>query len=120
MNGLITTPKMPNIIWFLIFQIPATIEDLEGRKDFVHEGKYLVKEKKKSIYSNNERSKDNPTLSWKIPFIALDPEHNVYTRFMKSHRCYDLVPTSSKLVVFDTSLQVKQISQIIPDFSNFC
>lgn len=28
---------------------------------------------------------------------------------MKSHRCYDLVPTSSKLVVFDTSLQVKQI-----------
>uniref|UniRef100_A0A8C9ZJW8 5'-AMP-activated protein kinase subunit gamma-1 n=1 Tax=Sander lucioperca TaxID=283035 RepID=A0A8C9ZJW8_SANLU len=34
--------------------------------------------------------------------------HNVYTRFMKSHRCYDLVPTSSKLVVFDTSLQVKK------------
>lgn len=37
-----------------------------------------------------------------------DNEHNVYTRFMKSHRCYDLVPTSSKLVVFDTSLQVKK------------
>lgn len=37
-----------------------------------------------------------------------DPERNVYTRFMKSHRCYDLVPTSSKLVVFDTSLQVKK------------
>ncbi|KAJ0068425.1 hypothetical protein NL108_008373, partial [Boleophthalmus pectinirostris] len=36
------------------------------------------------------------------------PEHNVYTRFMKSHHCYDLVPTSSKLVVFDTSLQVKK------------
>uniref|UniRef100_A0AAR2IGS4 5'-AMP-activated protein kinase subunit gamma-1 n=1 Tax=Pygocentrus nattereri TaxID=42514 RepID=A0AAR2IGS4_PYGNA len=27
---------------------------------------------------------------------------------MKAHRCYDLVPTSSKLVVFDTSLQVKK------------
>lgn len=27
-------------------------------------------------------------------------------RFMKSHRCYDIVPTSSKLVVFDTALQV--------------
>lgn len=40
-------------------------------------------------------------------FFSSDPEHNVYTRFMKSHRCYDLVPTSSKLVVFDTSLQVK-------------
>uniref|UniRef100_G3VKZ0 5'-AMP-activated protein kinase subunit gamma-1 n=1 Tax=Sarcophilus harrisii TaxID=9305 RepID=G3VKZ0_SARHA len=38
------------------------------------------------------------------------PESNsaVYTCFMKSHRCYDLIPTSSKLVVFDTSLQVKK------------
>lgn len=27
-------------------------------------------------------------------------------RFMKSHKCYDIVPTSSKLVVFDTTLQV--------------
>lgn len=27
-------------------------------------------------------------------------------RFMKSHKCYDIVPTSSKLVVFDTALQV--------------
>lgn len=43
-----------------------------------------------------------------LPLIPSDPEHNVYTRFMKSHRCYDLVPTSSKLVVFDTSLQVRQ------------
>uniref|UniRef100_A0A8C6LND6 5'-AMP-activated protein kinase subunit gamma-1 n=1 Tax=Nothobranchius furzeri TaxID=105023 RepID=A0A8C6LND6_NOTFU len=40
--------------------------------------------------------------------ISLDRDRNVYTRFMKSHRCYDLVPTSSKLVVFDTSLQVKK------------
>uniref|UniRef100_A0A673NHF4 5'-AMP-activated protein kinase subunit gamma-1 n=1 Tax=Sinocyclocheilus rhinocerous TaxID=307959 RepID=A0A673NHF4_9TELE len=41
-------------------------------------------------------------------YFKPDPEYNVYTRFMKSHRCYDLVPTSSKLVVFDTSLQVKK------------
>uniref|UniRef100_A0A9J7WWF7 Protein kinase, AMP-activated, gamma 2 non-catalytic subunit b n=1 Tax=Cyprinus carpio carpio TaxID=630221 RepID=A0A9J7WWF7_CYPCA len=27
---------------------------------------------------------------------------------MKSHKCYDLIPTSSKLVVFDTTLQVKK------------
>ncbi|XP_038131140.1 5'-AMP-activated protein kinase subunit gamma-1 [Cyprinodon tularosa] len=40
--------------------------------------------------------------------ITEEREQNVYTRFMKSHRCYDLVPTSSKLVVFDTSLQVKK------------
>lgn len=35
-----------------------------------------------------------------------EPHHGAYTTFMKSHRCYDLIPTSSKLVVFDTSLQV--------------
>uniref|UniRef100_A0A8D0LCL1 Uncharacterized protein n=1 Tax=Sphenodon punctatus TaxID=8508 RepID=A0A8D0LCL1_SPHPU len=29
-------------------------------------------------------------------------------RFMRSHKCYDIVPTSSKLVVFDTTLQVKK------------
>ncbi|XP_064140374.1 5'-AMP-activated protein kinase subunit gamma-1 isoform X5 [Loxodonta africana] len=49
--------------------------------------------------------------------LALESEHpqetpesnnSVYTSFMKSHRCYDLIPTSSKLVVFDTSLQVKK------------
>lgn len=33
---------------------------------------------------------------------------DIYMRFMKSHKCYDIVPTSSKLVVFDTSLQVKK------------
>uniref|UniRef100_A0A8C2SM69 5'-AMP-activated protein kinase subunit gamma-1 n=1 Tax=Coturnix japonica TaxID=93934 RepID=A0A8C2SM69_COTJA len=37
-----------------------------------------------------------------------DPLRGAYTSFMKSHRCYDLIPTSSKLVVFDTSLQVKK------------
>lgn len=47
-------------------------------------------------------------LDSKKEHVVDDPEHNVYTRFMKSHRCYDLVPTSSKLVVFDTSLQVKK------------
>ncbi|KAM6945489.1 5'-AMP-activated protein kinase subunit gamma-1 [Aplochiton taeniatus] len=28
--------------------------------------------------------------------------------FMKSHRCYDAIPTSCKLVIFDTKLQVKK------------
>ncbi|KAL8163630.1 UNVERIFIED_CONTAM: 5'-AMP-activated protein kinase subunit gamma-1 [Gekko kuhli] len=37
-----------------------------------------------------------------------DSSSGIYTCFMKSHRCYDLIPTSSKLVVFDTSLQVKK------------
>lgn len=30
---------------------------------------------------------------------------------MRSHKCYDIVPTSSKLVVFDTTLQVSQCAQ---------
>ncbi|CAM5124126.1 unnamed protein product [Natator depressus] len=37
-----------------------------------------------------------------------EPGSGVYSCFMRSHRCYDLIPTSSKLVVFDTSLQVKK------------
>jgi len=32
----------------------------------------------------------------------------VYARFMKEHECYDLIPKSSKLVVFDTKLSVKK------------
>uniref|UniRef100_A0A8C4DS78 Protein kinase AMP-activated non-catalytic subunit gamma 2 n=1 Tax=Dicentrarchus labrax TaxID=13489 RepID=A0A8C4DS78_DICLA len=33
---------------------------------------------------------------------------DIYMRFMKCHKCYDIIPTSSKLVVFDTTLQVKK------------
>nr|CAB3265156.1 5'-AMP-activated protein kinase subunit gamma-1-like [Phallusia mammillata] len=32
----------------------------------------------------------------------------VYGCFMKEHKCYDLIPTSSKLVVFDIKLPVKK------------
>uniref|UniRef100_A0A2K5ZGY8 Protein kinase AMP-activated non-catalytic subunit gamma 2 n=2 Tax=Cercopithecidae TaxID=9527 RepID=A0A2K5ZGY8_MANLE len=42
------------------------------------------------------------------PSKAEDSESGVYMRFMRSHKCYDIVPTSSKLVVFDTTLQVKK------------
>ncbi|XP_065442813.1 5'-AMP-activated protein kinase subunit gamma-2 isoform X10 [Chrysemys picta bellii] len=36
-----------------------------------------------------------------------ESESDIYMRFMKSNKCYDIVPTSSKLVVFDTTLQVQ-------------
>uniref|UniRef100_K7FXR2 Protein kinase AMP-activated non-catalytic subunit gamma 2 n=1 Tax=Pelodiscus sinensis TaxID=13735 RepID=K7FXR2_PELSI len=39
---------------------------------------------------------------------AEESESDIYMRFMKSNKCYDIVPTSSKLVVFDTTLQVKK------------
>ncbi|TKR68140.1 hypothetical protein L596_024164 [Steinernema carpocapsae] len=32
----------------------------------------------------------------------------VYSLFMKAHKCYDLIPTSSKLVVFDVQLPVRK------------
>uniref|UniRef100_A0A8C6M9L2 Protein kinase, AMP-activated, gamma 3b non-catalytic subunit n=1 Tax=Nothobranchius furzeri TaxID=105023 RepID=A0A8C6M9L2_NOTFU len=37
-----------------------------------------------------------------------DPNTFTYMNFMKSHTCYDAIPTSSKLVIFDTTLQVKK------------
>ncbi|KAM9332053.1 5'-AMP-activated protein kinase subunit gamma-2-like [Pholidichthys leucotaenia] len=42
------------------------------------------------------------------PEDAVCEERDIYMRFMKCHKCYDIIPTSSKLVVFDTSLQVKK------------
>lgn len=38
---------------------------------------------------------------------AEESERDIYMRFMKCHKCYDIIPTSSKLVVFDTTLQVR-------------
>uniref|UniRef100_A0A4W5MTM9 Protein kinase, AMP-activated, gamma 3a non-catalytic subunit n=1 Tax=Hucho hucho TaxID=62062 RepID=A0A4W5MTM9_9TELE len=32
----------------------------------------------------------------------------MYMKFMKSHCCYEAIPTSCKLVIFDTTLQVKK------------
>uniref|UniRef100_UPI003AAAC012 5'-AMP-activated protein kinase subunit gamma-1 isoform X1 n=1 Tax=Centroberyx gerrardi TaxID=166262 RepID=UPI003AAAC012 len=37
-----------------------------------------------------------------------EAEATVYMNFMKSHCCYDAIPTSCKLVIFDTTLQVKK------------
>lgn len=50
------------------------------------------------------------------PFLpaAAEPESDIYMRFMKSHKCYDIVPTSSKLVVFDTALQVGKVPFLSP------
>ncbi|NXM99438.1 AAKG2 kinase, partial [Sylvia borin] len=44
---------------------------------------------------------------WAVSSLE-ESESDIYVRFMRSHKCYDIVPTSSKLVVFDTTLQVKK------------
>uniref|UniRef100_A0A8C0YQ06 Protein kinase, AMP-activated, gamma 3b non-catalytic subunit n=1 Tax=Cyprinus carpio carpio TaxID=630221 RepID=A0A8C0YQ06_CYPCA len=41
-------------------------------------------------------------------FEKMNPDSDVYTKFFMSHCCYDAIPTSSKLVIFDTTLQVKK------------
>ncbi|KPP70943.1 hypothetical protein Z043_110188 [Scleropages formosus] len=41
------------------------------------------------------------------PQAGRDPDTDIYTKFMMSHSCYDAMPTSSKLVIFDTTLQVQ-------------
>ncbi|XP_076460893.1 5'-AMP-activated protein kinase subunit gamma-1-like isoform X2 [Babylonia areolata] len=35
-------------------------------------------------------------------------EDQIYSKFMRAHKCYDLIPTSAKLVIFDTQLNVKK------------
>lgn len=49
------------------------------------------------------------------PFLTLDTiedlkkdEHQIFVKFFKFHCSYDLIPTSAKLVVFDTQLLVKK------------
>ena len=40
--------------------------------------------------------------------LAEEDESQIYIKFFKFHKCYDLIPTSAKLVVFDTQLLVKK------------
>lgn len=47
------------------------------------------------------------TLHW-YEDQAEEGEESVYSRLMKAQCCYEVIPTSSKLVVFDISLQVKK------------
>jgi hypothetical protein len=35
-------------------------------------------------------------------------EGKIFVKFFRFHKCYDLIPTSAKLVVFDTQLLVKK------------
>ncbi|PIK36623.1 putative 5'-AMP-activated protein kinase subunit gamma-1 isoform X9, partial [Apostichopus japonicus] len=35
-------------------------------------------------------------------------EELTFVKFMKNHKCYEIIPTSSKLVVFDVTLRVKK------------
>jgi hypothetical protein len=36
----------------------------------------------------------------------------VFAKFMRAHKCYDIIPTSAKLVIFDTQLNVSIYIQL--------
>lgn len=41
-------------------------------------------------------------------FFAEEDDSQIFVKFFRFHKCYDLIPTSAKLVVFDTQLLVKK------------
>lgn len=47
-------------------------------------------------------------LTNKCLHISEEDESQIFVKFFKFHKCYDLIPTSAKLVVFDTQLLVKK------------
>ncbi|UJR16183.1 hypothetical protein I4U23_003093 [Adineta vaga] len=70
-----------------------------------------------TIITRNNSSSDRPSTYFIRP-TSMSPTHDadeifvpdeeIYIHFMKCHTCYDIVPKSSKLVVFDTQLAVKK------------
>lgn len=46
--------------------------------------------------------------SFSILSTFSEDESQIFVKFFKFHKCYDLIPTSAKLVVFDTQLLVKK------------
>lgn len=70
-----------------------------------------------TIITRNSSASDRPS-TYLIRSSSMSPTHDadetfvgddeIYTHFMKCHTCYDLVPKSSKLVIFDTQLAVKK------------
>ncbi|CAF4532011.1 unnamed protein product [Rotaria sp. Silwood1] len=70
-----------------------------------------------TIITRNSSSSDQPP-TYCIRPSSVSPTHDpdeafisddeIYTHFMKYNTCYDIMPKSSKLVIFDTQLAVKK------------
>ncbi|XP_039265001.1 uncharacterized protein LOC120340710 isoform X2 [Styela clava] len=59
--------------------------------------------------------------SHSLPQVNENPEdYLIYQRFLEEHTCYDLMPTSSKLVVLDTRLEVKKAFHALIENSLRC
>lgn len=54
-------------------------------------------------------SLDDEAITLEEPMMGMELDGNlVFSNFLKSHSCYDLIPKSAKIVVFDTKLKVKK------------
>jgi hypothetical protein len=43
-------------------------------------------------------------------YFSDENTEQAFAKFMRAHKCYDLIPTSAKLVIFDTLLNVSRNS----------
>ncbi|CAI4229033.1 unnamed protein product [Auanema sp. JU1783] len=57
-----------------------------------------------------QHAQPDPVFDFQAWHSSLDDncQDAVYSLFMRAHKCYDLIPTSTKLVVFDTHLPVRK------------
>ncbi|XP_021369705.1 5'-AMP-activated protein kinase subunit gamma-2-like isoform X1 [Mizuhopecten yessoensis] len=59
------------------------------------------------VYKTDHHKLLNSTEKMEIEDLD-ENEDQVFVKFMRAHKCYDLIPTSAKLVIFDTLLNVKK------------
>lgn len=83
----------------------ADINGFEYQEDRLHVVVWRDKKKGTKIF---QLPKDDVGNAVSDEFGDSNDADLAYTRFMKSHTCYDLIPNSSKLVIFDTRLTVKK------------
>lgn len=55
----------------------------------------------------NEVYRGSITVCVCVCVLTSEADAEMYMKFMKSHCCYEAIPTSCKLVIFDTTLQVR-------------
>ena len=46
-------------------------------------------------------------------FVSEKDEHQIFVKFFKFHCSYDLIPTSAKLVVFDTQVTLSMLVRMV-------
>jgi len=63
---------------------------------------------RRTVLSRSELNLLTRNWNWNDFGFTDEKESEILVQFFKFHKCYDLIPTSAKLVVFDTQLLVKK------------